>query len=94
MEIVAYLASNMAAEVVVLFAFDFGDKIGRYSKPEIYSENVPITIQKSIKLSIAKDLLSKLHEKFDSIYFYNCTPKGEPIPNIETIDYKDLKLVI
>lgn len=90
----AYLASNMAAEVVVLFAFDFGDKIGRYSKPEIYSENVPVTKQKSIKLSIAKDLLSKLPEKFDSIYFYNCTPKGDPIPNIETIDYKDLKLVI
>ncbi|MHA1126266.1 MAG: 6-hydroxymethylpterin diphosphokinase MptE-like protein [Candidatus Heimdallarchaeota archaeon] len=90
----AYLASNMAAKVVVLFAFDFGDKIGRYSKPEIYTENVPITERKSIKLSIAKKLLSKLPGEFDSINFYNCTPKGEPILNIETINYDKLKLVI
>ncbi|MHA1366847.1 MAG: 6-hydroxymethylpterin diphosphokinase MptE-like protein [Candidatus Heimdallarchaeota archaeon] len=89
-----YLASNMAAEIIVLFAFDFGDKIGRYSKPEIYSENVPVTERKSIKLSIAKDLLSKLPKKFSNIYFYNCTPKGEPIPNIDTINYEDLKLLI
>jgi len=89
-----YLASNMAAEIIVLFAFDFGDKIGRYSKPEIYSENVPVTERKSIKLSIAKDLLSKLPKKFSKIYFYNCTPKGEPIPNIDTINYEDLKLLI
>jgi uncharacterized Rossmann fold enzyme len=90
----AYLASNMAAQKIILFAFDFGEEIGKYSKPEIYTDNVPITENKAIKLSIAKDLLSKLPEKFEKIQFYNCTPKGEPIPNITLINYEDLKQVV
>ena len=90
----AYLAGNTKAKIVVLFAFDFGNQIGKYSKPEIYSKNVPITERKAIKLAIAKDWLSKLPGQFKDIDFYNCSPTGEPILNIKTINFEDLENII
>ncbi|MBD3192204.1 MAG: DUF115 domain-containing protein [Candidatus Heimdallarchaeota archaeon] len=87
----AYVAANMGARRIVLFAFDFGEKIGQYSKPEEYQRDVPMTERKRIKLEIAKRLLAELPEKFPETDLYNCTPKGEEIPNIPTIDYKELR---
>lgn len=90
----AYLAANMGAHQVFLFAFDFGEKIGQYSKPEKYHQDVPMTERKRMKLEIAKWLLAKLAEKFPKIDFYNCTPRGEKISNIPTINYKGLRELI
>lgn len=85
-----FLAANMIAKNVFLFAFDFGTIVGKYSKSDEFSEDFLATERKLIKLDIAKKLLAKVPFEFPKTSFYNCTVKGEEIENIPKISFEDL----
>ncbi|HUU78697.1 MAG TPA: 6-hydroxymethylpterin diphosphokinase MptE-like protein [candidate division Zixibacteria bacterium] len=85
-----FLAANLSAKNVFLFAFDFGAIVGKYSKSDEFSEDFPASKRKLIKLDIAKKLLAKVPFEFPKTSFYNCTVKGEEIQNIPKISFKDL----
>ena len=86
----AYLVANMGAKNIFLFGFDFGNLIGKYSKPEEYTSNQPANERKMIKLQIAKKLLSKIPEIFPKIKIYNCSNSGEDIKNIQKINLEEI----
>lgn len=54
-----YLASHYSPKRLVLAGMDFGNVVGRWSKPG-HSKNFPASERKIAKLSIAQDLLSNL----------------------------------
>ncbi|MFW9922679.1 MAG: 6-hydroxymethylpterin diphosphokinase MptE-like protein [Candidatus Thorarchaeota archaeon] len=85
-----YVAANFKAHRIFLFAFDFGDIIGKYSKPEEFLTDEPINERKKIKLQIAKKLLEKVPKRFKNTFFFNCTQKGEKIASISNISYEKL----
>ena len=85
----AYFAANFRASDIVLLAFDFGNLIGKYSKPN-FTSSKPASKSKKIKLDIAKELLSKLPKLFPKITFHNFTPDGEDIPNIQKLTQSEL----
>ncbi|MGC9779965.1 MAG: DUF115 domain-containing protein [Candidatus Heimdallarchaeota archaeon] len=89
-----YTAANMYAKRIVLFGFDFGKIIGRYSKPENYNEDFPASENKLIKFKIAKKLLAQLPEKFLFTEFFQYTEKGEKIENILQIGMTKLKEIL
>lgn len=90
----AYLAANLRAKKIVLFAFDFGEIVGHFSKPDKYPTNFLATNRKKIKFLFAKRLLQKIPSKFPEIEIFNCTPKGEAILNIPKIRFEDLDKII
>ena len=85
----AYIAANFNAKSILLIAFDFGNIIGRYSKPENHLVNFQASNRKLIKFKIAKELLAKLPENFPKLKIYNLTDKGEKIENIPHVEYKE-----
>ncbi len=89
-----YLSANFQGKMIVLFAFDFGVIIGKYSKPEIFSEDIEASKEKLIKLDFAKKLLAKIPLKFPGIEILNCTPQGEKISNIRQIDFHQLEEIL
>ncbi|MHA1904152.1 MAG: 6-hydroxymethylpterin diphosphokinase MptE-like protein [Candidatus Thorarchaeota archaeon] len=54
-----YIVSHYTPKRIVLAGMDFGETVGRWSKPD-QSMNFPATERKKIKLKIAEDLLSHL----------------------------------
>ncbi len=87
----AYLSANFNGKIIVLFAFDFGKIVGRYSKPEIFTEDTNASKEKLIKLKFAKKMLAKIPLKFPEINILNCTPQGEEIANIRQISIQQLE---
>ncbi len=67
-----FLAIVFGATQVFLAGMDYGDTIGRYSKP-YYNSDAPITRVKKIKLYIAEKLISwlKCKEKMPIFYISN-----------------------
>lgn len=90
----AYLSANFKGKIIVLFAFDFGEIVGRYSKPEIFTEDTIASKDKLIKLDFAKKLLAEIPLKFPEIDILNCTPQGEEISNIRQIDFQQLNEIL
>jgi len=86
----AYLAANFQAKTIVLFGFDFGSTVGRYSKPDATTESFKASERKLVKFKIAKKLLERLPHLFPGIKIYNATIKGEPIPGISDITSEEL----
>ncbi|MHA1156290.1 MAG: 6-hydroxymethylpterin diphosphokinase MptE-like protein [Candidatus Heimdallarchaeota archaeon] len=89
-----YLSVNFKGKIIVLFAFDFGEIVGRYSKPEIFTEDTNASKEKIIKFDFAKKLLAKIPLKFPEIMILNCTPQGEEITSIRQIDFQQLEEIL
>ncbi|MHA1577563.1 MAG: 6-hydroxymethylpterin diphosphokinase MptE-like protein [Candidatus Thorarchaeota archaeon] len=64
-----YLATHYSPKRLVLAGMDFGDVVGRWSKPG-HSENFPASKRKIAKLSIAKTLLSNLWATTNTEYHF------------------------
>ena len=90
----AYLAANMGAQNIFLFGFDFGNIIGRYSKPEEFTSDQPMNERKMIKLQIAKKLLSKIPNDFPKLQIYNASKTGGEIDNIKKINLEEIKSIL
>ncbi|MHA1557694.1 MAG: 6-hydroxymethylpterin diphosphokinase MptE-like protein, partial [Candidatus Heimdallarchaeota archaeon] len=89
-----YLSANFMGKIIVLFAFDFGEIVGSYSKPEIFTEDTNASKEKIIKFDFAKKLLAKIPLKFPEIKILNCTPQGEEVTNIRQIDFQQLEEIL
>ena len=87
----AYIAANFHSKTIVLLAFDFGKIIGKYSKPDVYTKDIPITERKKIKLDFAKKLLAELPRHFPSMEILNFTPQGEEIQNIRKTTIEEIQ---
>lgn len=81
-----HLAANFRAAKIVMFGFDFGTVVGRFSKPEIQDNDLSAKDTKLIKFKIAKELLSKLPSQFPDSEFYNATIEGEELTEIFAIN--------
>jgi len=81
----AYLTANMHAETLILIGYDFGEIVGKFSKPDSKDEDFLASERKLSKFTIAKKLLSQLPNLFPSIKFYNFLIQGEEIENIPKI---------
>lgn len=81
----AYLTANMQAEMLFLIGYDFGEIVGKFSKPDSKNEDFQASERKLIKFTIAKKLLSQLPNLFPSTKFYNFLIQGEEIENIPRI---------
>jgi len=90
----AYLAANMQAETVILLGYDFGEIVGKFSKPESKNEDFQASERKLIKFTIAKKLLSQLPSLFPSIKFYNFLIQGEEIENIPEITVSGFEILL
>lgn len=86
-----FLAANFNSERIIMLGMDFGDIIGKYSKPWL-SKDIPASEIKIKKLNIAYDLISWLSTKFRTSKIYTISdivPKG-----VEKIDFKDIQSII
>ena len=90
----AFLVANFGAKKVILVGFDFGDIIGRFSKPESNFEDFQASERKLIKFTFAKKLLAKLPNLFPRIKFYNLANNGEDIENIPKIQREKIKELV
>ena len=68
-----YLAANFQAKVIILFGFDFGAIVGRYSKPDEHTGHFSASARKLLKFKIAKKLLTALPQHFPESSFFNAT---------------------
>ncbi len=87
----AYLAANLGGRKIILIGYDFGNVVGRFSKPENKNEDFQASKRKLTKFVFAKKLLSKLPCLFPKIGFYNYSKFGEEIENIPRIEIKEIK---
>jgi uncharacterized Rossmann fold enzyme len=62
-----YVASNFNPARIILIGMDFGNIVGRWSKPA-FSENRPATEKKITKLKIAEELISLLMMKSNIVF--------------------------
>ncbi|NHJ46820.1 MAG: DUF115 domain-containing protein [Asgard group archaeon] len=85
-----FLAAGFPNLMIILIAFDFGEFVGRYSKPD-YKEDIPIPERKEIKFTIAKRLLEKLVELKPSIQLFSFENKIVSIKSIEKISISELE---
>ncbi|RLI69738.1 6-hydroxymethyl-7,8-dihydropterin pyrophosphokinase [Candidatus Heimdallarchaeota archaeon] len=69
----AYLAANFHAKAIILFGFDFGAIVGRYSKPDEHTGHFSASARKLLKFKIAKKLLTALPQHFPESSFFNAT---------------------
>jgi uncharacterized Rossmann fold enzyme len=86
----AYLAANLRAKKLVLIGYDFGEVIGKFSKPDSNNEDFQASERKLVKFTFAKKLLSQLPNLFPSIKFYNLSNLGEEIENISKIPIEEI----
>jgi uncharacterized Rossmann fold enzyme len=80
-----YLAANFSIKMILLIAFDFGNLVGRFSKPEEFTEDFPATERKLIKFNIAKKLLQNLIQIKPDIKFYSFKNEIDTIKDLEII---------
>ncbi|MEX2751792.1 MAG: 6-hydroxymethylpterin diphosphokinase MptE-like protein [Candidatus Freyarchaeota archaeon] len=80
-----FLAYAFGAHTILLAGFDFGDKIGKYSKPE-YKGETAMTPTKRKKLEYAKELIKWLASQTNTL-IVNLTGAGEIIPGIKNLKW-------
>ncbi|MFB0561681.1 MAG: 6-hydroxymethylpterin diphosphokinase MptE-like protein [Candidatus Lokiarchaeia archaeon] len=80
-----FIAESMGAHTILLAGFDFGDYIGRYSKPS-YKTDVSITPIKRKKLEYAKNLITWLASQTNTLII-NITGAEEIIPGIKNLKW-------
>ncbi|MBN1330589.1 MAG: DUF115 domain-containing protein [Candidatus Heimdallarchaeota archaeon] len=90
----AHFAANFGVSSIILLAFDFGSRVGKYSKPDLYQNDFLAPDRKLVKFSIAKELLKKLPFNFPGILFYNATIEGDDIENWNKIYFEELNAII
>ena len=89
-----YLALYFGARKIVMFGMDFGDIVGRYSKPWL-KKNVKIWGVKRKKFLIAKELIEKAAGKFkDKVEIYIAPRNVENIKYVLEIKYGSLGSII
>jgi len=82
-----YLAANFQAKVIILFGFDFGATVGRYSKPDEHTSHFTTSARKLLKFKIAKKLLTVLPQHFPESSFFNATINSSlETPLFQTIE--------
>ncbi|MHA1735325.1 MAG: 6-hydroxymethyl-7,8-dihydropterin pyrophosphokinase [Candidatus Thorarchaeota archaeon] len=57
-----YMAASFGASTIILAGMDFGDVVGRWSKPQ-YTDNRPANQRKKLKLAIGASLLDALRKR-------------------------------
>jgi len=83
----AYLAANFQAKAIILFGFDFGETVGRYSKPDEHTSHFSASARKLLKFKIAKKLLTALPQHFPESSFFNATINSSlKTPLFQTIE--------
>lgn len=80
-----FLADAMGAHTILLAGFDFGEYIGKYSKPN-YKTDVSVTPTKRKKLEYAKSLISWLASQTNTL-IVNITVAQEIIPGIKNLKW-------
>ncbi len=80
-----FIAESMGAHTILLAGFDFGNYIGRYSKPS-YKTDVSITPIKRKKLEYAKSLITWLASQTNTLII-NITGAEEIIPGIKNLKW-------
>lgn len=89
-----YLAANFPVKMILLVSFDFGNKVGRYSKPEEHSKDFPASERKLIKFSIAKKLLQDLIKLKPETRIYSFMNEIESIKDIKIMTKEQLSNII
>ncbi len=80
-----FLAEAMGAHTILLAGFDFGEHVGRYSKPA-YETDVEITPVKRKKLEYAMKLIAWLASQTKTM-IVNITGAGETVPGIKNLKW-------
>ncbi len=80
-----FLADSMDAKTILLAGFDFGDYIGRYSKPS-YKRDRAMTPIKRKKLEYAKSLINWLASQTNTLII-NITGAEDIIPGIKNLKW-------
>ncbi|WP_455464755.1 6-hydroxymethylpterin diphosphokinase MptE-like protein [Candidatus Hodarchaeum mangrovi] len=81
-----FLAFYFQSPLIGLIGFDFGNKIGKYSK---YKSPIKKSLEKKkIKFQIALDLISSYHSHHKGIR-YNLTTQGVEITGFPRIEFQD-----
>ena len=89
-----YLALYFGARKIVMLGMDFGDVVGKYSKPWL-KEHVKIWDVKRKKFLIAKELIEKAAEKFkDKVEIYIAPQNVEDIKYVLEVKYDNLDSII
>ncbi len=83
-----FLAENFDAKKIILAGMDFGNMVGKYSKPNV-GKDLEISPFKRKKLQIAKRLLEWL-SSWAKVEILNLTSHGENIRGIKKVGYKQL----
>ncbi|MEM3684411.1 MAG: 6-hydroxymethylpterin diphosphokinase MptE-like protein [Conexivisphaerales archaeon] len=87
----AIISARFGAKSLVLAGMDFGDTVGRYSKPYL-TEEVKADERKMKKLRWGKKLLELLAEDYSGkIALYNATSKGEELRGYRKVQFHELK---
>ncbi|NHK30312.1 MAG: DUF115 domain-containing protein [Asgard group archaeon] len=85
-----YLAINFPIKMILLIAYDFGNIVGRFSKPEEFTEDFPATERKLIKFDIAKKLLQNISQLKPDIRIYSFKKEIESIKDIKIMTINQL----
>ncbi len=83
-----FLAIHFQSPIIGLIGFDFGEKIGKYSKNS--SQILKNTSRKRVKLKIAQSLISSYYQLHNGIRF-NLTDSGEEISGFPKLGQKEFK---
>ena len=86
-----HLIANFHASKIIIFGFDFGTVVGRFSKPESEINDLKAKESKLVKFKFAKELLGKLPALFQKTEFYNATIDGEVLKEFKVIKSKDIE---
>ncbi len=84
-----YLAEAMGASCVVLFGFDLGSVVGKYSKPYLKQNTIANKV-KMKKLKWAQRLISELSIK-SNMKIIKVDGKGKSFGNVKTYSFEDLQ---
>jgi len=84
----AIISATFGASSVILAGMDFGEYVGRYSKPFLVQE-VKADSRKAIKLKWGKRILEILAER-ERIRFFNATSNGEELKGYKRIHINEL----
>jgi uncharacterized Rossmann fold enzyme len=86
----AVISASFGASSIILAGMDFGDYVGRYSKPYLVQE-VKADARKAIKLKWGKRILEMLAQReVERIKFFNATLAGEELKGYKRIRIDEL----
>jgi len=84
----AVISATFGASSITLAGMDFGNYVGRYSKPYL-AEEVIADKRKAIKLKWGKKILEMLAER-SRIRYFNATGNGEELKGYKRIKFEQL----